>query len=96
MRPFRRERLDAAYRYIETLSPELIAWELVRRDPEYQRDAEAEEAEDPELSFSTDRGRRWGMRYGDDLGEAAGEARGLEALTEGLGAGPPLSSAWIC
>ena len=38
MHSFKREHLEAAYRYIETLSPEMIAFEFMRRSSEYCED----------------------------------------------------------
>ncbi|WP_408858659.1 transcriptional regulator domain-containing protein [Acidiphilium sp. PA] len=38
MRPFTRERLAARYRYIESLSPDGLVWELVRRSAAYRED----------------------------------------------------------
>ena len=41
MRPFTRERLAARYRYIESLSPDGLVWELQRRSTAYRADYEA-------------------------------------------------------
>ena len=38
MHPFKRDRLEAAYRYIESLSPEMIAFEFLRRNDRYRDD----------------------------------------------------------
>jgi Family of unknown function (DUF6499) len=65
MRPFTRERLEARYRYIESLSDTEIAWEFLRRNPDYAAENAAapapsdeggEEPPDPEPA------RRWGLR----------------------------------
>ena len=65
MHSFKRERLEAAYRYIETLSPEMIAFEFMRRSDEYREDyAVAErESKEPPPAPTPDRGRRWGLRF---------------------------------
>jgi hypothetical protein len=66
MYPFKRERLEAAYRYIETLSPEMIAFEFMRRNDDYRENyalAERERQEPPSATPAPDRGRRWGLRF---------------------------------
>jgi hypothetical protein len=66
MHSFKRERLEAAYRYIETLSPEMIAFEFMRRSDEYREDyaAAQREGQDPPPTEPTpERGRRWGLRF---------------------------------
>jgi hypothetical protein len=66
MHSFKRERLEAAYRYIETLSPEMIAFEFMRRSDDYREDyaaAERERRDPPPAAPAPDRGRRWGLRF---------------------------------
>jgi hypothetical protein len=78
MHPFKRERLDAAYRYIESLSPEMIAFEFMRRNPGYREDyalAEREEQDPSAATPASDRGRRWGLRFPG--GSRPGRARGI-------------------
>jgi len=59
MRKLGRKRLPAAYRYAEDLGPEELAWEFLRRDPEYRAAAALGPAHppDPELA------RRWGLSF---------------------------------
>ena len=66
MHPFKRERLEAAYRYIETLSPEMIAFEFLRRNDGYREDyalAERDQRDPAAAMPAPDRGRRWGLRF---------------------------------
>ncbi|MHB1302390.1 transcriptional regulator domain-containing protein [Acidiphilium multivorum] len=65
MRPFTRERLAARYRYIETLSPDGLVWELVRRSAAYQADyaAAAERTHDPQREASPSLCARWRLRF---------------------------------
>ena len=66
MHSFKRERLETAYRYIETLSAEMIAFEFMRRSDEYRENyaaAEREEQDPPPTAPTPDRGRRWGLRF---------------------------------
>ena len=66
MHSFKRERLETAYRYIETLSAEMIAFEFMRRSDEYRADyaaAERERQDPPPAAPTPDRGRRWGLRF---------------------------------
>ena len=64
MRPLKRERLDAAYRYMESLSPEMLAFELMRRNDDYRADwaASSREPQDPPADPEPDHGRHWGLR----------------------------------
>ena len=81
MHSFKRERLEAAYRYIETLSPEMIAFEFMRRSDEYREDyaaAEREGHDPPPTAPPPDRGRRWGVRFpGRSREDGAGSLRVL-------------------
>ncbi|WP_371259413.1 transcriptional regulator domain-containing protein [Acidiphilium sp. PM] len=65
MRPFTRERLAARYGYIETLSPDGLVWELVRRSAAYRDDYVAavtlERHPQPEASPSLC--KRWRLRF---------------------------------
>jgi hypothetical protein len=66
-------RSAAAYAYLNDLSPAELAWEFLRRNPDYQRDyrAAAREAagsiEVPEAPMV-----RWGLRFPDPSGSASG------------------------
>jgi Family of unknown function (DUF6499) len=89
MHPFKRERLEAAYRYIETLSPEMIAFEFLRRNENYRGDYAAAEREGQDPSAATpspDRGRRWGLRF---PGRSGQDRPGSLCLLAGRLAGPP-------
>lgn len=65
-------RSAAAYTYLDNLSPSELAWEFLRRNPEYRRDHQvtaghADEAgELPELLI-----RRWGLPFPDRSGSAS-------------------------
>jgi len=61
MHPFKRERLEAAYRYIESLSPEMIAFEFLRRNDGYREDyalAECDQRDASAAMPAPDRGSR--------------------------------------
>ena len=64
MRPFTRERLAARYRYIETLSPDGLVWELQRRSPEYHAafEAVAKVKHDPLPKATDATANRWRLR----------------------------------
>ena len=65
MRPFTRERLAARYRYIESLSPDGLVWELQRRSTEYRADYEAvaQVEHDPLPEASKAISERWRLRF---------------------------------
>ncbi len=65
MRPFTRERLAARYRYIESLSPDGLVWELVRRSAAYQKDyaAVVERARDAQPEAPLSLCARWRLRF---------------------------------
>ncbi|HQT72602.1 MAG TPA: DUF6499 domain-containing protein [Acidiphilium sp.] len=54
-------RSKAAYQYAEALDPSGLAWEFLRRNPDYQADFEtgAPHAE----RGTSDPARRWGLRF---------------------------------
>ncbi|WP_353850777.1 transcriptional regulator domain-containing protein [Acidiphilium sp.] len=65
MRPFTRERLAARYRYIESLSPDGLVWELRRRSTAYRADYEAvtRVENDPLPEASSAISKRWRLRF---------------------------------
>ena len=64
MRPFTRAQIDARYRYLETLSPDGLVWELQGRSDAYRADyaatAEAEQNPSPEATPAL--AERWRLR----------------------------------
>jgi hypothetical protein len=66
-------RSAAAYAYLDELKPAELAWEFLRRSPDYQRDYRAAardavgQAEFPEALIL-----RWGLRFPDRSGSASG------------------------
>ena len=66
-------RSAAAYAYLDDLNPAELAWEFLRRNPDYQRDYRtaaggiAGQAEFPEPLIL-----RWGLRFPDRSGSASG------------------------
>ncbi|WP_425465950.1 transcriptional regulator domain-containing protein [Nitrospirillum amazonense] len=93
MRPFKRERLDADYRYIEGLDDDGLAWEFLRRSAAYQADHKAERAE-PATVIPFDRGARWGLRSpGRPRPDSPGSVRVLARRRSGssgaVDPGPP-------
>jgi hypothetical protein len=59
-------RSEAAYAYLNDLKPAELAWEFLRRNPEYQRDyrtAANAPADQAELSESLI--AQWGLRFPD-------------------------------
>ena len=73
MPPVRDWRSAAAYAYLDNLSPAELAWEFLRRSPDYQRDYRAAardaagQAEFPEPLIL-----RWGLRFPGRSGSARG------------------------
>ena len=65
MRPFTREHLAARYRYLETLSPDGLVWELRRRSAaycaEYAAATEAAGGQQPEAPPAL--AERWRLRF---------------------------------
>ncbi|MBW4093655.1 MAG: hypothetical protein HIU82_21550 [Proteobacteria bacterium] len=65
MRPFTRAHLAARYRYLETLSPDGLVWELQRRSDAYRADyaaaADAEHNPPPETPPAL--AERWRLRF---------------------------------
>ena len=66
-------RSAAAYAYLNNLHPAELAWEFLRRNPEYQRDyrAAAADAAD-EAEFLEALLLKWGLRFPDRSGSASG------------------------
>jgi hypothetical protein len=64
MRPFTRAQIDARYRYLETLSPDGLVWELQRRSDAYRADyaATAEAEQDPSPEAPPALAERWRLR----------------------------------
>jgi hypothetical protein len=66
-------RSAAAYAYLNDLNPAELAWEFLRRNPDYQRDYRAaardgaEQAQFPESVIL-----RWGLPFPDRSGSASG------------------------
>jgi hypothetical protein len=66
-------RSAAAYAYLDELNPAGLAWEFLRRNPDYQRDYRAaagdsaDQAEFPEAVIL-----RWGLRFPGRSGSASG------------------------
>ena len=65
MRPFTRAHLAARYRYLETLSPDGLVWELQRRSDAYRAEyaaaADAEHDLPPETPPAL--AERWRLRF---------------------------------
>lgn len=75
-------RSPAAYAYLSGLTPPALAWEFLRRSPEYRAEYERMQGEDalgivPEVA-SADLARRWGLRF--PYGSAAPRRRGTGLL----------------
>ena len=60
-------RSPAAYAYLSDLTPPALAWEFLRRSPEYRADYERMQGEDAlgtvSEAASADLARRWGLRF---------------------------------
>jgi hypothetical protein len=72
MPPVRQWRSDAAYAYLNELTPAELAWEFLRRNPEYQHDyrtaanAPADQAELLDSLIA-----QWGLRFRDPFGSSS-------------------------
>ncbi len=66
-------RSEAAYAYLNDLKPAELAWEFLRRNPEYQRDyrATANQAELPESLIA-----QLGLRFPDQSRSSSGQRAG--------------------
>src|SRR6266852_3512285 len=67
-------RSETAYAYLNDLTPAELAWEFLRRNPEYQRDYRAAAdatADQAELSESLI--AQWGLRFRDPSGSSGGQ-----------------------
>lgn len=51
------------YQYLEDLDPAELAWEFLRRNPEYEREIAASDPTDP--SAATALTTHWGLRFPD-------------------------------
>lgn len=60
-------RSPAAYVYLSDLTPPALAWEFLRRSPEYRAEYERMQGEDAlgivSEAASADLARRWGLRF---------------------------------
>ena len=60
-------RSPAAYAYLSDLTPPALAWECLRRSPEYRAEYERMQGEDAlgivSEAASADLARRWGLRF---------------------------------
>jgi hypothetical protein len=71
MPPVREWRSEAAYTYLNDLKPAELAWEFLRRNPNYRRDyrtAVGGTAGQPEVSVTVI--LRWGLRFSDQSGSS--------------------------
>ena len=56
-------RSAAAYEYVRNLDPADIAWEFLRRNPEYQQDYGRIVREKPDDEREAQLLERWGLRF---------------------------------
>jgi hypothetical protein len=56
-------RSPAAYAYVADLSPSDLAWEFLRRNPDYQRECQALQQQPESLDLAEAFARRWGLRF---------------------------------
>ena len=62
-------RSAAAYEYLNDLTPAELAWEFLRRNPNYQREFRTAVSRIPEEEEIADEsGRLWGLRFPDRPG----------------------------
>jgi hypothetical protein len=77
MPPVQQWRSEAAYAYLNDLTPAELAWEFLRRNPNYHRDyrtatnATADQAELPESLIAL-----WGLRFPDPSRSSGGQRAG--------------------
>jgi len=72
MPPVREWRSAAAYEYLKDLNPTELAWEFLRRNPNYRRDyrtAIGGTADQAEISVTVV--LRWGLRFRDRSGSSS-------------------------
>ena len=66
-------RSAAAYAYLNELNPAELAWEFLRRNPDYQRDYRTVAGENGgRADFPEPLILRWGLRFSDRSGSASG------------------------
>jgi hypothetical protein len=66
-------RSAAAYAYLNDLNPAELAWEFLRRNPDYQRDYRAVASDAAGLAqFPEQLILRWGLRFPGRSGSASG------------------------
>lgn len=57
-------RSSADYAYLNELDPSELAWEFLRRNPEYQKDHRTSVQRDPDNDDANDASAlRWGLRF---------------------------------
>lgn len=62
-------RSAAAYAYLNDLTPAELAWEFLRRNPDYQREFRTTVSEiSDEEEIPEESARRWGLRFPDRPG----------------------------
>jgi hypothetical protein len=77
MPPVRQWRSDAAYAYLNELEPAELAWEFLRRNPNYQRDYQtATDATADQAELSESLIAQWGLRFRDPSGSSSGQRTG--------------------
>src|SRR6266849_9754961 len=70
-------RSEAAYAYLNDLTPAELAWEFLRRNPEYQRDYRtAADATADQAKSSGPLIAQWGLRFRDRSGSSGRQRAG--------------------
>jgi hypothetical protein len=70
-------RSDAAYAYLNELQPAELAWEFLRRNPNYQRDFQAAaDATADQADLSESLIAQWGLRFRNPSGSSSGQRTG--------------------
>ncbi len=67
-------RLPSAYAYVDQLDPAGLAWEFLRRNPDYQREYRTVTRNPARTELSEALQRRWGLRFPVDPGLRADRA----------------------
>jgi len=74
MPPVRQWRSDAAYAYLNQLQQAELAWEFLRRNPNYQRDYQtAADATADQAELSETLIAQWGLRFRNPSGSSSGQ-----------------------
>jgi hypothetical protein len=81
MSPESNWRSSATYEYLHELEPSELAWEFLRRNPDYERDYRKTRRRDPDADDGAKASARfWGLRFRDRSAVAIGSsAAGLAA-----------------